>query len=146
MRALIVGDSADRARNLGALLTTLGVRVIGTVDGEQAACEWLAVHPEACDVAFVDVVLEARSGFGVLEQMSAAPTPKRIVLTNRVTAADRRTCRDLAATRVFDATKELQRLSAWIASYLRGGAPQRRSARSLARPSPTRRARAPARR
>ena len=76
---LLVEDSPHIADRLRELLQEQGVRVLATVDNEQAAVR--ALREMRVDLLILDLQLKVGTGFGVLEALGAQ-RPPTIVMTN----------------------------------------------------------------
>jgi len=76
---LLVEDSPRIADRLRELLQEQGVRVLATVDNEQAAVR--ALREMRVDLLILDLQLKVGTGFGVLEALGAQ-RPPTIVMTN----------------------------------------------------------------
>ena len=112
IRTLIVEDSPVIRENLVATLEELGpVRVVGTVEDEPAALQWLESAPEDCELMIVDLFLKRGSGLGVLAAVGRLRTqPRVVVLSNYATPGMRKRCLALGADRVFDKSNEIDAL------------------------------------
>jgi two-component system OmpR family response regulator len=112
LRAYIVEDSPTIRENLIATLHELAqVECIGLADGETEAKAWLAAHPDAWDIAVVDLFLRQGSGLKVVEACrKRRHEQKVIVLSNHATADIRRRCAQLGADAVFDKSTEIDNL------------------------------------
>ncbi|MBA2962494.1 MULTISPECIES: response regulator [Ramlibacter] len=112
LRAYIVEDSPTIRENLIETLQELAeVECVGLADTESEGKSWLAAHPDAWDIAVVDLFLRQGSGLKVVE---AGRTRRRgqkvIVLSNHATADMRRRCAQLGADAVFDKSTEIDDL------------------------------------
>jgi two-component system, OmpR family, response regulator len=76
---LLVEDSPRIADRLRELLQEQGVRVLDTVDNEQAALR--ALQETQVDLLILDLQLRVGTGFGVLEALGRQ-RPPTIVMTN----------------------------------------------------------------
>lgn len=112
VKTFIVEDSPVIRDNLIATLEELTpVRVVGTVEDEQAAVDWMSQNGNACDLMIIDVFLKGGTGLGVLRAaQQAAPNAVRVVLTNYASVDVRRRCTELGAAKVFDKSSELEEL------------------------------------
>jgi DNA-binding NarL/FixJ family response regulator len=112
LRAYIVEDSPTIRENLIETLQELAeVECVGLADAENEGKAWLAAHPEAWDIAVVDLFLRQGSGLKVVEACRARRRGQKvIVLSNHATADMRRRCAQLGADAVFDKSTEIDNL------------------------------------
>ena len=110
--AFLIEDNATIRENLISALEELtSVHIVGTADGEEEACQWLAGHPGKWQVVIADLFLKQGSGLGVIHAIrNRSPHQKLIVLSNYATNDMRRRCCELGADAVFDKSNELDAL------------------------------------
>lgn len=111
LSVLLVEDSqllADRLRE--AILTVQGTQLVGTVDSEAAAVQFLSA--QAVDVVLLDLHLRGGTGFGVLRTINAGRAGKvvAIVLTNHDLGEYRRAAAALGARHFLDKLRDFDRL------------------------------------
>lgn len=111
VRTLLVEDSPVIRENLAATLEELGpVSIVGAVEDQQGALEWLENTP-GCELMIVDLFLKRGSGLGVLEEVGKLRMqPRMVVLSNYATPDMRRRCLSAGADRVFDKSTEIDAL------------------------------------
>jgi DNA-binding NarL/FixJ family response regulator len=112
LRAYIVEDSPTIRENLiETLLELAQVDCVGMSDTENEGKAWLTSHPDAWDIAVVDLFLRQGSGLKVVEACrKRRHGQKVIVLSNHATADMRRRCAQLGADAVFDKSTEIDNL------------------------------------
>lgn len=115
LQTFLVEDSPVIRENLIATLEEMApVSVIGSAADEAQAREWLAAHPQQCDLVIIDIFLRKGSGLGVLQWLGEQPRRcKRVVLSNFATPDIRRRCLGLGADGVFDKSGEIDALIAY---------------------------------
>ena len=97
--------------------------VAGAASTEAEATDWLLGHPDAWQLAVVDLFLLQGSGLGVVASCAKRkPGQKMVVLTNYATDDIRRRALALGADAVFDKTGELDRFLAYCADHARASA------------------------
>ena len=103
---LVVDDSHSMQSALAALFETIPrVEVAAVVGTEMAAIEWVLENQEGWCLATVDLMLQEGSGFNIISRLKAQPGAGRIVvLSDFVTDAVARRCKDLGADAVFKKT------------------------------------------
>lgn len=111
LSVLLVEDSqllADRLRE--AILTVQGTQLVGTVDSEAAAVQFLGAQP--VDVVLLDLHLRGGTGFGVLRAINSGRAGKvvAIVLTNHDLGEYRRAAAALGARHFLDKLRDFDRL------------------------------------
>lgn len=90
--------------------------VAGSAATEDEATAWLQAHPDAWQMAVVDLFLLQGSGLGVVSSFQdRKPMQKIVVLTNYATADIRRRAQALGADAVFDKSGELDLFLAYCA-------------------------------
>lgn len=112
LRTYIVEDNATIRENLVGTLEELAeVRAVGFAETEHQGTEWLHQHPDAWDLAIVDLFLKEGSGLGVISScQQRQPHQRLIVLTNYATSDIRLRCASLGADAVFDKSNEIDAL------------------------------------
>lgn len=112
LRAYIVEDSPTIRENLIETLQELAeVQAVGLADTEREGKAWLVQHPDAWDVAVVDLFLREGSGLRVVEACRGRRHGQKvIVLSNHATSDMRRRCAQLGADAVFDKSTEIDAL------------------------------------
>ena len=91
-----------------ALAEVSNATVVASAQDEGEAVEWLRGHPDAWQIAVVDLFLKRGSGLGVLKACrSRMPGQRVVVLTNYATPAIRERCLAAGANVVFDKSTEL---------------------------------------
>jgi DNA-binding NarL/FixJ family response regulator len=109
LKIFLVEDNQTIRDNLVPSLEDLAhAEVVGIAEGERDANAWLAGHPDAWQLAVVDLFLKEGSGLGVLRQLqNRAPGQHAVVLTNYPTPSIRHRSLALGADAVFDKSTEL---------------------------------------
>lgn len=93
----------------------MALEVVGSATSEGEAKLWLDESPNGWDIAIVDLVLQAGSGFGVIPHAAAANrTGKIVVFSGYVSPGVEKYCKDLGATAVFDKSDSAPLLE-WLA-------------------------------
>lgn len=112
LNTYIVEDNPTIRENLIATLEELAdVATAGISDNENDAKAWLISHPEAWNLAIVDLFLKQGSGLGVLAACkNRKPSQKVVVLSNYATADIRQRCAHLGVDIVFDKSNEIDAL------------------------------------
>jgi DNA-binding NarL/FixJ family response regulator len=112
LRAYIVEDSPTIRENLVETLQELAqVEPVGLADTENEGKAWLTSHPDAWDVAVVDLFLRQGTGLKVVEACRGRRRGQKvIVLSNHATSDMRRRCAQLGADAVFDKSTEIDAL------------------------------------
>lgn len=115
LRIFVVEDSATLRHNLVETLNELaGVELVGGAETEHEGKRWLAAHPDAWDMAIVDLFLREGSGLNVLEACARRlPAQKVVVLSNHSSRDVRWRCAQLGADAVFDKSTEIEALVDW---------------------------------
>lgn len=117
LRVFLVEDSPLLRDVLGQLLGEIeGVALVGQAAGEAAALAGLeAGH---ADLVIVDLELDQGNGFGILQQLKAAPRrygqPRAIVFSSYNHQAVRKRCAGLGAEAFFDKAQGLDGLVDFI--------------------------------
>lgn len=108
---LLVEDSIVVAERLIEVLRNVPeVNLIGTVDSEKAAIEWL--RREHADIVILDLHLKQGTGFGVLRALAGMVLkPRVIVLTNYDLPEYMQASLSLGAAHFLDKARDLFRLS-----------------------------------
>ena len=112
LRIYLVEDNAIIRDNLAAALAELAdTTQCGTADGEKAAVEWFKAHPDAWDLAIVDIFLKEGNGLGVVAAGKARRSDQKlVVLTNYASTGVRDQCLKLGADAVFDKSHDIENL------------------------------------
>jgi two-component system, OmpR family, response regulator len=112
LRTYIVEDNATIRENLvGTLEELTRIETIGHAEAEAEARQWLNEHPDAWELAIVDLFLKQGSGLGVLQACATRqPHQKVVVLSNYATTEIRKRCAELGADAVFDKSNEIDAL------------------------------------
>ena len=115
LRIFLVEDSpAIRAALSESLEELVGARVVDCASTEEAACRWLAEHPNDWDLAVVDLFLLQGSGLNVVKSCSnRALRQKMVVLTNYATPAMRQRCLASGADAVFNKATEIEEFTSY---------------------------------
>lgn len=131
MRVVVVEDNRPFAEHLQRTLGALpGVTVVQLLGTQAEAEHWLARHPDAWDLAVIDIFLGPTGhGFGVLRYCARQQPPRPAVLLTSYTRDPVRECaRECGAEAVFDKVREMdafmafvqQQAAAWQARPLAG--------------------------
>ncbi len=72
---LVIEDEPEIARLIGSILESDGMHVISTDQSEPALA---AARATACHAIILDLVLPGRSGLGILAELKAHPTLRRV--------------------------------------------------------------------
>ena len=119
MRILLVEDNAitqDLLRQWFALVP--GADVVHVATTSRSAAEWLDGHPEAWDLAVIDLFLADGHGFDVLRHCRGRAAHQRaVLLTNYTRDPVRENARRAGADAVFDKTFDMKELIAWCHEY-----------------------------
>ena len=100
-----------RENLIAALEEMAPLVVVGTAADKAGAVHWLCDPHHACDLAIVDLFLQAGSGLGVLRALQRCrPGLHCVALTNYASDDMRRACTSLGASRVFDKSGEIDDL------------------------------------
>lgn len=124
LSVFIVEDSDLLRDSLTELLATAGdFRVVGTACSEMEAMEWFFQHPGEWDLATVDLLLSAGSGFHVLSRFKSFPKSGSVViLSDYVTDAVARRCIELGADAVFNKS-QVRELFGYLSDFASKRAP-----------------------
>lgn len=124
LSVFIVEDSELLRESLTELLATAGdFRVVGTASSEMEAMEWFFQHPGEWDLATVDLLLSGGSGFHVLSRFKSDPKSGTVViLSDYVTDAVARRCKELGADAVFNKA-QVRELFEYLADFAKKRAP-----------------------
>ena len=117
--AFLVEDRSDVRRTLVEALEEMApVKFVGLADSEKDATQWLKSHPDAWDLALVDLFLGQGSGFGVLQACrTRKPGQKVVVLTSYPMGSLYQRCKELGADEVFDKSQEVEKLVAFCQAH-----------------------------
>ncbi len=112
LRTYIVEDNPTIRENLIATLEELAsIEAVGSAETENDGKSWLTAHPEAWDLAIVDLFLKQGSGLGILNACRVRmPRQKLVVLSNYATPDIRKRCAQLGVDAVFDKSNEIDAL------------------------------------
>ncbi len=112
LKTYIVEDNATIRKNLIETLEELtSVQAVGMAETETEGKLWLSQHPDAWDLAIVDLFLKQGSGLTLLTAMrQRQPLQKVVVLSNYATQETRERCAALGADAVFDKSNEIDLL------------------------------------
>jgi DNA-binding NarL/FixJ family response regulator len=112
LRTYLVEDNPTIRENLIATLEELAdVEAVGMAETESAGTDWLQQHPDAWDLAIVDLFLRQGSGLGVLTaSRERLPHHNIVVLSNNATPDIRNRCAQLGVDAVFDKSNEIDAL------------------------------------
>lgn len=115
MRVLLVEDNPQVRGVIREVLEDVaGAAVVHAAESEQEACAWLAAHPDAWDLAVVDLFLRDGHGFNVLRACrDRQPHQRAVVLSNYSVGPVREYVRDAGADAFFDKSWDMERLVAW---------------------------------
>lgn len=121
VRCFLVEDSPVIRQNLiAALEEMLPLTVVGSVDTEAGALQWMQA-PAECDLMIIDIFLRTGSGLEVLRHARQhMPGTRLVMLTNYATPDMRRRCMALGADKVFDKSAELEDLFSYCEELSRG--------------------------
>ena len=116
LRIFLVEDNPLILHWLAEALEELSrAQVIGSAATEAEACDWLAAHNGAWDVAVVDLWLAEGNGVEVIKCLRKTPEQRVVVLTNYPTEMLRRICTSAGADAFFDKSTELDEFTGYIA-------------------------------
>ena len=117
--AFLVEDRPDMRQTLVEAIEEMApVKFIGLADSEADAAQWLSNHPDAWDLAIVDLFLGQGSGFGVLQACGKRkPEQKVVVLTSYPMRCLFQRCKELGADEVFDKSQEVDKLVAFCQAH-----------------------------
>jgi DNA-binding NarL/FixJ family response regulator len=117
MRILLVEDQPQVQQQLRAAFADIdGAEVVHVAATADDARAWLASHPDAWELAVIDLFLTAGHGFQVLRDCRGRAEHQRaIVLSNYTRDPVREHARLAGADAVFDKSFEMERLLAWCA-------------------------------
>ena len=103
---------------IAALEEFAPIEVIGAVDDERSAVQWMKAHALECDIVITDIFLKDGSGLGVLRagRQLGDMSMDMVVISNYATPDMRRKCLELGADRVFDKSREIDDLIAYCSS------------------------------
>jgi DNA-binding NarL/FixJ family response regulator len=90
-----------------------GFELVASAATEAEAKLWLHEHPDGCDLAVVDLILEQGSGLGVIPRCKASGAARVAVLSDYATPGVRRHCLQLGADAVFQKADGMQAFMAW---------------------------------
>jgi two-component system OmpR family response regulator len=112
LRTYIVEDNVTIRENLiGTLEELARIETVGIAETENEGRHWLEHHPQAWDLAIVDLFLKQGSGLGILAACKQRmPHQKVAVLSNYATADIRTRCAQLGVDAVFDKSNEIDAL------------------------------------
>ena len=112
LRIYLVEDNAIIRENLAAALAELAnTTLCGTADGEKSAVSWIKAHPDAWDLAIIDIFLKDGNGIGVVAAAKVRRAcQKLVVLTNYASSGVRDQCLKLGADAVFDKSHDIDNL------------------------------------
>lgn len=112
MRVLLVEDNPQvRGVIRDVLEDVAGTSVVYAAGSQQEACAWLAAHPDAWDLAVVDLFLQDGHGFNVLRACRGRqPHQRAVVLSNYNVGPVREYVRDAGADAFFDKSWDMEAL------------------------------------
>ena len=119
LRVFIVEDSAAQCAYLTQVLTAEAKAVIvGVESAELPAVAWLDLHPDAWDIALVDLFLSEGTGVGVIGHCQKRHSWQRIVVMTNHARNDHllHHCKRLGVDAVFHKATELDHLIAYCKS------------------------------
>jgi two-component system OmpR family response regulator len=110
-RVFLVEDNPVVQRCMLETLAEIGVSVVGRSHDERGATTWLEEHPQAWDVAIVDMVLAQGSGLGVLRGVLGRSRDKKVlIVTNYMSPELRAKSFALGANGVYNKTTQLPQM------------------------------------
>lgn len=119
MRILLVEDNAvaqDLLRQWFSLVPS--ARIVHVAPSSAEAERWLQDHPEAWDLAVIDLFLRDGHGFEVLRACRGrSPQQRAILLTNYTRDPVRENARRAGADAVFDKAFDMKALIAWCQEF-----------------------------
>ena len=119
MRILLVEDNAvaqDLLRQWFSLVPSAQIVHVAPTSG--AAESWLQAHPQAWDLAVIDLFLADGHGFDVLRACRGRNAQQRaVLLTNYTRDPVREHARRAGADAVFDKTFDMKALIAWCQEF-----------------------------
>ena len=113
LRVFIVEDSAAQCAYLTQILTVEAkALVVGVEPTESQAVAWLDLHPDAWDIALVDLFLSEGTGVGVIGHCQKRRPEQRIVVMTNHARNDHllHHCKRLGVDAVFHKATELDKL------------------------------------
>ena len=115
MKLFVVEDNARALQNLrDALEAVPGMEIVQVAATSEEARRWLSAHPDAWDVAVIDLFLAAGHGFEVLRHCrDRLPGQRAVVLSNYTRDPVREHAQLAGADAVFDKSFELEHLVSW---------------------------------
>jgi two-component system OmpR family response regulator len=115
IRVLLVEDDWRVHGIVAELLASVGdLKPVSTVTTEAEANLWLEENPGGCDLAVIDLILDAGTGMGVLSKCRTwSPAGKAVVLSNYVSPAIQKHCLSLGADAVFHKAHDMHRFLAY---------------------------------
>ncbi len=115
LRVFLVEDNPAMRDYVAELLCTQAqVELVGMAETEAQAKDWLGLHPQAWDIAVVDLCLKEGSGAGVVDFCrNRQPDQALVVMTNQNLLPLMQRCKLLGADAVYDKTTELDDLLAY---------------------------------
>ena len=115
MRVLLVEDNPQVRGVIREVLEDVaGTSVVYAAESQREACAWLATHPDAWDLAVVDLFLQDGHGFNVLRACrDRLPHQRAVVLSNYNVAHVREYVRDAGADAFFDKSWDIEALVAF---------------------------------
>ncbi len=115
LKIFLVEDSPIiRAALSESLEELVDAHVVHCANTEEAACRWLAEHPNDWDLTVVDLFLLQGSGLNVVKSCSnRALRQKVVVLTGYATPAMRQRCLASGADAVFDKATEIEAFTSY---------------------------------
>jgi len=119
---LVEDNKTIRDNLIPTLEDLIDAHVVGVPDSEKEAVDWLASHPDAWEMAVVDLFLREGTGLGVLRRAPRrTPGQRMVVLSNYATREMRARCLAAGADAVFDKSNELEDFIAYC--HAGGGQP-----------------------
>ena len=112
LRVFLVEDSLTIRTSLMEMLAELvDACLVGVAERQADAEQWLSEHPDAWDVAIVDIFLKRGSGLPVVTACAGRSSKQRVlVLSNYATSEIRTQAYHLGADRVFDKSQDVDAL------------------------------------
>lgn len=120
-RLLLVEDNpvirAELMEALGALF-----EVVAALETAEDALQWLRAHPQAWDVAVIDIFLRRGHGYQVLRECARRkPWQAAVVLSNYTREPARSSALQQGADAVFDKSFEMEAFLAYCATLADAG-------------------------
>ena len=108
---LVEDNATIRVQLIDTLAELAQVDCVGHADNEQEAIAWMREHPDAWQLALVDLFLRGGSGVGVVAALADRQAQQKVVvISNYASKSVTERCLALGCDAVFDKSGDIDKL------------------------------------